>query len=145
MHKPNTPYQKISFSWFCVLLALSILSCSVRSQAQKDIRQPLVVSVEIVKGSRVYRVNRKVVEDTRDNSLLTSLETAASERGLDYPVIVLVDVKAPFTEVDKLETALVKIGFTHHRLFVGDFQSGLMDEFHWDQNGIPIPPNARPK
>jgi hypothetical protein len=148
MQKPSSLYRRISFSWMCFLLAISVLTLSSGSSAQKNGKNdflPLVVSVEMVKGTPVYRVNRKVVEDTRDNSLLTNLESEASERGLDSPVIVLVDVKAPFTEVGKLETALDKIDFKHRRLFVGNFQEAMMNEFHWDQNGIPFPPNARPK
>jgi hypothetical protein len=145
MREPNTPYQRSRCRVVLYLLAVLVLTFSSGSWAQKNDGQSLVVSVQIVKGTRVYRVNRKVVEDTRDNSLLTNLETAAAERGLDYPVIVLVDVKAPFTEVGKLETALDKIDFKHRRLFVGDFETAVMNEFHWDQNGVPIPANARPK
>jgi hypothetical protein len=145
MHNTISQYQRASLLWLGVLLAMSILNCSSLAWAQKNDPQPLVVSVQIVKGTRVYRVNRKVVEDTRDNSLLTNLERAASERGLDYPVIVLVDVEAPLSEVGKLETALDKIDFKHRRLFVGDFETSVMNEFHWEQNGVPFPANARPK
>ncbi|SRR6266481_1654521 len=145
MREPNTPSQRSRYRVVLYLLAVLVLTFSAGSWAQKNDGQSLVVSVQIVKGTRVYRVNRKVVEDTSHNSLLTNLETAAAERGLDYPVIVLVDVKAPFTEVGKLETALDKIDFKHRRLFVGDFETAVMNEFHWDQNGVPIPANARPK
>ena len=146
MHKTNSRVQGALSVWSCVLLVASILlTCSGRSSAQENVVQPLVVSVQILKGTPVYRVNRKIVENTRDNSLLTNPERAASERGVDYPVIVLVDVNAPFTEMGKLETALDKIDFKHRRLFVGDFQTGGMNELHWDQNEIPIPANALPK
>jgi hypothetical protein len=40
-----------------------------------------------------------VGENMFDNSLRTNPEKIASERGLDDPVIVLVDVRARFTEV----------------------------------------------
>ena len=103
----------------------------------------MVISVRILKGSAVYRVDRKVVENTRENSLLTNLETVASAKGLDWPVIVLVDVKAPLKEIGKLETAVAKIDFSNHRVFVGDFQRGVMEELHWGQGSVPIPMTAR--
>jgi len=103
----------------------------------------VVISVRILKGSAVYRVDRKVVENTRENSLLTNLETVASAKGLDWPVIVLVDVKAPLKEIGKLETAVAKIDFSNHRVFVGDFQRGVMEELHWGQGSVPIPMTAR--
>src|ERR1700689_5557652 len=85
-------YRRGLFS-SCARTAISMLVCSAGCWAQQNAVQPLVVSVEIVKGSPIYRVNRKIVEDTRSNSLLTNLEGAALERGLDYPVIVIVDVQ----------------------------------------------------
>jgi hypothetical protein len=58
----------------------------------------LGVAIEIVKGGP-FTESRKVGENMFDNSLWTNLEKIASERGLDHPVIVVVDVRARFTEV----------------------------------------------
>ena len=94
------------------------------------------------KGAIVYRLNGRRVEESRKNSLLTNLGGVAEAQGLDVPVYVVVDVRAPFTEVGKLETALDKIGLTSRRLFVADFGDGTMNEIHWNQNAIPIPPTT---
>ena len=91
----------------------------------------------------MYRVDKTVVENTRENSLLKHLETVASAKGLDWPILILVDVNAPLQEIDKLETAMAKIDFHSHRLFVGDFQRGVMEELHWGQKSVPIPMTAR--
>ena len=125
-----------------VLLLLCLFSLSLELQAQED-RTPVVISVRMLQGSTVYRVDRKVVESTRENSLLTHLETVASAKGLDWPILILVDVNAPLREIDKLETAVAKIDFHNHRLFVGAFQRGVMEELHWGQASVPIPITAR--
>jgi hypothetical protein len=94
------------------------------------------------KGALVYRVNGKIVEDSKDNSLITGLARVAKVQGNDAPVIIIVDVRAPFTEVGKLETALDKAELTHsRRLFVTDFRNPTMNEIHWDQTAVPIPSN----
>ncbi|MBZ5501038.1 MAG: hypothetical protein LAN59_02205 [Acidobacteriia bacterium] len=125
-----------------VLLLLCLFSLSRDLQAQED-RTPVVISVRMARGSAVYRVDKTVVENTRENSLLTNLEAIASAKGLDWPIIILVDVNAPLREVDKLETAVAKIDFHNHRLFVGDFHRGVMEELHWGQASVPIPMAAR--
>jgi len=89
----------------------------------------------------VYRVNGRRVEDTRKNSLLTNLGNVVRTRGIDTPVFVIIDVRAPFSEAGKLETALDKAGLTHRRLFVSDFRDETMNEIHWDATAVPIPPN----
>ena len=102
----------------------------------------VVVSVRIEKGSLVYKVNGKTVEDSKENSLITNLARIAKERGDQVPVFIIVDVRAPFTEVGKLETALDKVELTHsRRLFVTDFRDSTMNEIHWDQTPVPIPSN----
>jgi len=125
-----------------LLLLVCLCAVSLDLQAQED-RAPVVISVRMFKGSVAYRVDKKVVENTRDNSLLTSLEKVASAKGLDLPIIILVDVNAPLREIDKLETAVAKIDFHNHRLFVGDFHRGVMEELHWGQASVPIPMTAR--
>jgi hypothetical protein len=102
----------------------------------------VVVSVRVEKGGLVYRVNGKTVEDSKENSLITNLARIAKERGDQVPVFIIVDVRAPFTEVGKLETALDKVELTHsRRLFVTDFRNSTMNEIHWDQTPVPIPSN----
>lgn len=125
-----------------VVLLLCLFSLSLKLQAQED-RAPVVLSVRMLQGYAVYRVDKKVVENTRANSLLTNLGTIASAKGLDWPIIILVDVNASLREIDKLETAVAKIDFHNHRLFVGDFQRGVMEELQWGQKSVPIPMTAR--
>jgi len=103
---------------------------------------PVVVTARMEKGALVYRVNGKIVEESKDNSLITGLARVAKVQGNDAPVIIIVDVRAPFTEVGKLETALDKAELTHsRRLFVTDFRNPTMNEIHWDQTAVPIPSN----
>jgi len=135
--------NRTSLSGLLLLSLFCLLTCSLGSEAQEPGRTPVVVSVRVIKGALVYRVDRKIVENTRENSLLTNLEAISSTRGLDYPIVILVDVDAPLREVDKLETAIAKIDFTHHTLFVGDFQRGTMEELHWSGVSAPIPASAR--
>jgi hypothetical protein len=121
-----------------LLVALLLISYAW-SQTEPQAAHPVVVSAETQRGVVVYRLNGRRVDESRKNSLLTNLGKVADTRGLDVPVYIVIDVRAPFTEVGKLETALDKIGLTSHRLFVADFRDGTMNEIHWDQNAIPIP------
>jgi hypothetical protein len=103
---------------------------------------PVVVTARMEKGALVYRVNGKIVEDSKENSLITNLAQIAKARGSDVPVSIIVDVRAPFAEIGKLETALDKADLSHsRRLFVTDFRHSTMNEIHWDQTPIPIPSN----
>jgi hypothetical protein len=103
---------------------------------------PIIVSVQVEKAAFVYRVNGKIVEDSKKNSLLTNLARIASLCGRDVSIFIIVDVRAPFTEVGKLETALDKVDLTYsRRLFVADFSSSTMNEIHWDQTSVPVPSN----
>lgn len=89
----------------------------------------------------IYRIDGRRVEDTRANSLLANLARIAQVRGTHVPAFVIVDVRAPFAEVGKLETALDKSGLNDgRRIFVTDFRGGTMNEIHWDQAPIPLPP-----
>jgi hypothetical protein len=102
----------------------------------------MVVTARMEKGALVYRVNGKIVEDSKENSLITNLARIAKARGNDVPVSIIVDVRAPFTEIGKLETALDKADLSHsRRLFVTDFHDSTMNEIHWDQTPIPMPSN----
>jgi hypothetical protein len=108
------------------------------SQTAQPTSHPVVVSSRIENGSLVYRVSGKRVEDSVENSLLTNLGNLVKARGTDIPVFVVIDIRVPFSEMGKLETALDKADLTHRRLFVSDFQSGTMTEIHFDR-AIPIP------
>ena len=73
---------------------------------------------------------------------MTNLGNIVRVRGLRIPVFIIIDVRASFSEVGKLETALDKIDLTYERrVFVTDFRGGTMNEIHWDETAIPIPHN----
>ena len=126
-----------------LIITLLLVSCAW-SQTEPQAAHPVVVSAEVQKGAVVYRVDGRIVETSRKNSLLNNLGKVADARGLDVPVYIIIDVHAPFTEVGKLENALDKIGLMRFRLFVADFRlrDGIMNELHWDESGIPIPPTT---
>jgi len=126
--------------WALFITFLLISGALARSQQQPA--HPVVVSAQTEGGAIVYKVNGRRVEDSRKNSLLTNLGKVADARGLDAPVFIIIDERSPFTEVGKLETALDKIGLTKRRLFIADFRDGTMNEIHWDQKALPIPPTT---
>ena len=126
--------------WALFVTFLLISGAWARSQQQPA--HPVVVSAQTEGGAIVYKVNGRRVEDSRKNSLLTNLGNVADARGLDAPVFIIIDERSPFTEVGKLETALDKIGLTKRRLFIADFRDGTMNEIHWDQKALPIPPTT---
>lgn len=126
--------------WF--LLVCVLLICPAKSQPEEQKRQPVVLSAQMENGMLIYKVNGKKVEDSKNNSLLTNLAEIVRARGTEISVLIIIDVRAPFTEVGKLATALDKADLTHdRRLFVADFQTRTMNEIHWDQTAIPIPRN----
>jgi len=108
--------------------------------SQNEESKPLVLTAQMELGALVYKLNGKRVEDRRDNSLLKNLVEVVTTRGTKIAVFIIVDVRAPFAEVGKLETALDKADLTYkRRLFVADFQAGTMNEIHWDEGPVPIP------
>jgi hypothetical protein len=103
--------------------------------------QLIVISAQMEGHALIYRIDGRQVENTRANSLLANLARVVQVRGTGLPALVIVDVRAPFTEVGKLETALDKSGLNgDRRIFVTDFRGGTMNEIHWDQAPIPLPP-----
>ena len=138
-HLWNRIVSKYMAVLFCSILFSLPLSPSTASQTKGDAPQPVVVSAQMENGMLVYKVNGKRVEDSRKNSLLTNLEGVLDARGSEVPVFIVIDVRAPFSEVGKLETALDKVGLTHYRLFVSNFRNEVMNEIHWDETAIPIP------
>lgn len=131
-----------------VFLAISVLflrpavsQSSRTSQGSAAQSPPIVISAQMVGRAVIYRIDGRRVEDTRANSLLANLARIAQVRGTHVPAFVIVDVRAPFAEVGKLETALDKSGLNDgRRIFVTDFRGGTMNEIHWDQAPIPLPP-----
>jgi len=100
----------------------------------------VIISVRMQNRSLIYRLNGKQVENTRENSLLTNLSELIRSRGNHIPALIIIDVRAPFTEVGKIETALDKADLTFSRkLFVTDFRDGTMNEIHWDDTPVPLP------
>jgi hypothetical protein len=129
----------------CFLSTPWLLSPVATSQTTEFVTQPVVVSARIQNGVVIYRVNGKRVEDTRKNSLLKNLGRTLEARGSDVPVFIVIDVRAPFSELGKLETAVDKVGLTHYRLFVSNFSDDMMTEIHLDAKGIPIPGVTHPE
>ena len=137
--KPAVSRRSV-FMLACNLLAALLPMGSAMSQAPASGSGPVVVSVRVERGSSIYRLNGKRVEDSASNSLLTNLGRTVEERGTEAAVFIIIDVRAPFSEVGKVETALEKVGLTHYRLFVSNFRGGTMNEIHWDETPIPLPP-----
>jgi hypothetical protein len=128
--------------WTAAIQLLFLFAVFIPTRIASQTPQPVVVTARLEKGTLVYRVNGKIVEDSKDNSLITNLAQIAKVRGSDVPVSIIVDVRAPFTEIGKLETALDKAELSHSpRLFVTNFRDSTMNEIHWDETPIPIPSN----
>ncbi|MFZ3199881.1 MAG: hypothetical protein WA175_01895 [Candidatus Acidiferrales bacterium] len=129
-------------SVFCFALFALLFSPTLNSQGRGATSKPLILSSQLEKGTLIYRLNGRRVEDSKENSLLANLEDIVKTRGTNIPVFVIIDARAPFTEIGKLGTALDKVELTHdRRLFVSYFSDGMMNEIHWDDNSIPIPRN----
>ena len=123
---------------FVVLSAGTVL----HSQQSGTAPKPLILSSQMENGALVYRLNGKRIEDSKENSLLTNLEQIVEKRGTGVAVFVVIDARAPFTEIGKLATALDKVELTQNRrFFVSYFNDGMMNEIHWDDKSIPIPRN----
>ena len=123
-----------------IVFCLALLFCGVSSpQTKEDSSKPVVLSAQMKNATVLYKLNGKIVEDSVQNSLLTNLTRILVTRGSGTAVFIIVDVRAPFSEFGKLETALDKVGLPHRRFFVTNFTDGIMNEIHWDETGIPIP------
>lgn len=123
-----------------VLSSILLVSvCVGASQTERAESKPIVLSIQMEHSKPLYKLNGKTVEDRRENSLLNNLMQVATERGNKTLVFVIVDERAPFTEVSKLETALDKIDMPNRRLFIADFLDGTMNEIHWKGRAVPIP------
>lgn len=126
----------------CALFVVSSVGTVLHSQQGGTAPKPLILSSQMENGTLVYRLNGKRVEDNKGNSLLTNLERVVAERGTGMAVFVVIDARAPFTEMGKLATALDKVDLNQNRkFFVSYFNDGMMNEIHWDDKSIPIPQN----
>ena len=130
------PWLKL---WILALI-LTLWCGPNHAQAGSDISRAVILSARVENGSVTYTLNGRRVEDRKDNSLLTKLTALIRARGAEIPVLIIIDVRASFREAGKLETALDKAGLTRYRLFVTDFRNGVMNEVHWEQTPVPIPP-----
>lgn len=121
-----------------MILAVLLVLAAV-AMAQLLPSKAVLLTVHMQSGKPTYKLNGKEVENRKDNSLLRNLGDVATQRGARTTVFIIVDVKASFAEVRKLETALDKIDMPSRRLFVADFPDGTMNEIHWDVKALPIP------
>lgn len=124
---------------FVVIVFATLLVTANIAKPVGNVSHTVIVSARMENGALVYRLNGKRVEDRRDNSLLTNLTNIVKTQGTEAPVLIIIDVRASFTEVGKLETALDKAGLTRYRLFVSNFSNGVMNEIRWDETAVPIP------
>ena len=124
---------------FCFVLSPLLLSPMGASPTDQGATKPVVLTARMENGSVVYRINNKRVENSIRNSLLVNLGSIVKTRGTEVPVFIIIDVRASFTEIGKLGTALDKAGLTQRRVFVSYFDDGTMNEIHWDDTSIPIP------
>jgi hypothetical protein len=133
-------FLKRMLAMLVVLTSVLLVNvCAAPSQTERAESKTVLLSVQMQHGRPVYKLNGKIVEDRRENSLLNNLMKVANESGSKTPVFVIIDERAPFTEAGKLETALDKIDMPNRRLFVADFPDGTMNEIHLDQKAAPIP------
>ncbi len=122
-----------------LLTAVAMAQLLSSSGGDKRQNRAVLLIVQMHSGKLTYKLDGKQVETRRDNSLLKTLGEVATQRGAKTPVFIIVDERAPFTEIGKLETALDKIDMPNRRLFVADFPDGTMNELHWDVKPLPIP------
>ena len=139
MRRPSTGLASRRLALLGIVFALLLSSRAVTSQQENSRSRQVVLSDKMEKGILVYRLDGTRVEDTAKNSLLKNLGELFESRGAATSVVIVIDVRAPFSEAGKLETALDMVGLTHYRLFVSNFRDGLMNEIHWDERSVPIP------
>ena len=131
--------RRLALSFFVILLVL--LTPGNAQQVNESVTRPVLLSAQVQNGGIIYELNGRRVEDRKTNSLLANLGKIVERYGSQVPVFIVIDVRASFSEVGKLETALDKAGLTRRRLFVSNFTNGIMNEIHWDEEPIPIPRN----
>lgn len=123
-----------------LLLWFALAFCGIsNAQTIESTPRPVVVSARVKNGKIMYKVNGRIVENSVRNSLITNLGNVLKTQGRATPVFVVVDVRAPFAEFGKIETALDKVDLPNRRFFVTNFTDAIMNEIHWDDKPIPIP------
>ncbi|HUE53609.1 MAG TPA: hypothetical protein VMO80_14795 [Terriglobales bacterium] len=111
---------------FCMLAValLAFPAASPRTFSQENGRpeEPVVILVEVQNHRITYKV------DARDAlpDLLKALNSLGDQRGRDSRVIVLVDSRAPITEIGNIDGTLGKAGFTKVRFFVFNKEANVM-------------------
>lgn len=135
------PQTRISFKSLCVLaaalLAFSVATPRTFSQENGKPGEPLIILAEVQKHRVTYKVDAK---DALPN-LLRVLNTVGDQRGRDTRVIVLVDSRAPITEIGNIDGTLGKAGFTKVRFFVFNKEANVMSTVEF---GRTLPFSARP-
>jgi hypothetical protein len=132
---------RMNFNGFSVLaVALLVFSAaSPKLFSQENLRpgEPLIILAEL----KDHRVAYKV--DSRDAlpDLLSILNTIREKRGRDTRVIVLVDSRAPITEIGNIDGTLGKAGLAKARFFVFNKEANVMSTV---QFGRPLPFSASP-
>ncbi len=134
---PNMKRLTVPALFLLAAVAVAQLPSSNGSDKRQD--RAVLLIVQMKSGKPTYKLDGKAVENRRDNSLLKKLGDVATQRGSKTPVFIIVDERAPFTEIGKVETALDKIDMPNRRVFVADFRDGTMNEVHWDAKALPIP------
>lgn len=136
----DTTTRRVGLAGFLLLVLAPWWKTHSQALLAQTPPQPVVLLARVQKnGIVIYRLNGKRVEDSVQNSLLMNLGGIVRSRGMTVPVDIIVDVRAPFSEVGKLETALDKSDLTNRRVYVSNFKDGTMNEIHWDERAVPLP------
>ena len=121
-----------------VFLCLALAAMPLWSQSPAD--RQIIISSEVSGSATLYKINGKVVEDKPGNSLIKNLTDIVRTRGSSSPIVVIIDRRASFAEVGKLETALDKVGITGEtKIYIANFQTKTMNEIHWESGSKPLP------
>ena len=85
-------------------------------------RKPIVIVAEMVNRRITYTVDSKPALP----DILRVLSVLREERGKDWPVVALVDDRAPIKEMGNIDGIAGKAGFPKVKFFVFDKEDGLM-------------------
>jgi hypothetical protein len=119
------------------LLFFSVSTPRIVSQEGGKPGEPLIVLAEVQNHKVTYKVDgREAVPD-----LLRVLNTVGDQRGRDIKVIVLVDARAPITEIGNVDGTLGKAGFEKARFYVFNKEANVMSTVEF---GRTVPFSMRP-
>lgn len=119
------------------LLAFSLGAPRTFSQESNKPAEPVVLLAEVQNHRITYKVDGK--EALPD--LLRVLNIVGDQRGRDTRVIVLVDSRAPITEIGNIDGTLGKAGFEKTRFFIFNKEAQVMSTVEF---GRTVPFSARP-